>query len=633
MTILESIKDILKKPYLMFYSILLFFTPLIFVSNTNELFEFPKMYFIYLLGIFIIFFFVSDYLINLFEIKTPHPLVLALLTLFLISTLLSSHLYTSFFGYYSRFNDSLLSNLVFFGLYFVGINKLNKDDYEKILKITLFTILPISFLGLSQYFNGTVRAFSSIGQPNWLAQYLAMLLPLVVYFLLTEESGRYKVWFAVYVFGFYCLWVSYSTSGIFSFIVAVILVLIKMWKTENKVKDIKGRVIMFSAISIFISFSNLGIFKDKISDVFVDLKKQTFILKKVYAQGVENTLSDPGFIRIELWKSSLDLIFSNSKVFFFGSGPETFPYAFQPFRSRELNYSSEWDFVFNKPHNYYLEMWSESGIFFLIIFVVLMFKLIKKSPGYLAPSFVAFGISNLFGWPVVSTSLLFWFFLCISDEYIRQGFIDKKSKSKKKKVITIVKDKKYIYLVPVWLVYFIFVYKISEVYFADVHFRKSQDLAGESQVDQAINFADKAIQINPYEPNYYRGRAKIRTVYLVSSENTEEIKSLILDDLKKAEDLNPYNLVTLRNSIPIYYFLGVRDVSIAPGEGNIDEKYISQASEFFDMVKGEYWNDVGVVLAVARYEKRLGLNESYEKSLFRIEELRPDLLEWSDLLR
>ena len=190
--------------------------------------------------------------------------------------------------------------------------------------------------------------------------------------------------------------------------------LIKIISKERKAKDFKIRFLALIILTFIIAISNLGIYKYKINDIFSDLKKQFTFVRKVYAENfenIENKLSDPGFIRLELWKSTLSLIFSSPKVFLIGTGPETFPYVFQNFRNGKLNYSSEWDFVFNKPHNYYLEIWSESGFSALIVFIVLLYLSFKKLPKYLSASIIVFGISNVFGWPVFSTSLLFWFFL------------------------------------------------------------------------------------------------------------------------------------------------------------------------------------------------------------------------------
>ncbi len=633
MRVLQSIEKIIKKPYFVFYSILLFFTPLIAAQNTNELFEFPKMFFVYFLGLFIFFFFISDVLLNPVKIKRPHPLLCVLFLLTLVSTIFSSHFYTSFFGYYTRFNDGFLSYVVFFGLYFVAINKLKREDFERLIKLALFAIIPVSIYGISQYFGGTERAFSTFGQPNWMAQYLAILLPISAYFSLIEDQKNFKIWFAVYVFGFYCLWVSYSMSGILGFALGMILLFVKFFRKQKFSENIKFRVIILFAISFFIAISNLGMFGEKVNDIFVDFRKQVVVFKKVYAQEDSNKLSDPGFIRFELWKSSFNLIKSSAKVFFIGSGPETFPYVFQPFRNGKLNYSSEWDFVFNKPHNYYLEIWSESGIFALFVYVLILYLAVKKSPDFLASAFVAFAASSFFGWPVVPTSLLFWFFLSGMelDSFGTENFLG----SIKIKIAGLKTSKMTgkIFLIPIWFFYVFIIIKLAEFYLADVNFKKSQDLIKKGYDDDAIYYADKSISLNPFEPSYYRGRAKVNTVFLVSSENIEDVKKSIFNDLKKAQDLNKNNLVIIRNSIPIYYFLAISDVYLSSGVDNIDEKYIDTVSEFFEDTKKNFWNDVGVVLAVAKYEKRLGLQENYGESVSRIEELRPDLLYWHELFR
>lgn len=649
MQLLQSMKDILKKPYLIFYSILLFFTPLVFSQKTNELFEFPKMFFVYVLGFFIIFFFKTDILLHPVKLKKPSPWVTSLVLLTAISTAFSTHSYTSFFGYYSRFNDSLISYVVFFGLYFVGINKITKDDFEKLIKISLFSIIPLSFYGLSQYFNGVSRVYSTLGQPNWLAQYLGMLLPVCIYYVLKEDSSKFKIWFLIYAFGFFCLWVTFSMSGLLSFLVGVLFLLIKILKNERKRKiesilienesinkDFKYRFLFLVAITVFIAMSNLGIYKNKIYDIFTDIKKQFTVVRKSYAEdfeNIENKLSDPGFIRLELWKSTLNLIFSSPKIFFIGTGPETFPYVFQNFRNGKLNYSSEWDFVFNKPHNYYLEIWSESGVLSLIVFIVLLYLAFKKLPEYVSASIIVFGLSNIFGWPVYSTSLLFWFFLIA----LSLNYRDKKNFKvffKDETCTHSVSKGIGIFLILLSWASYLFIFKnLSQYYNADIYYKKSQELIKNGDDEEALLYADRAILKNSFEPNYYRGRAKVSTVLLVSSNEKDKVKESISADLKKGLDLNRDNLVTTRNSIPIYYFLAIKDVYKAPGEGNYDEKYINEVRDFFKKTKEDYSNDVGVILSVAKYEKKLGLKEDFENSVNRIKNLRPDLLNWHESLR
>jgi hypothetical protein len=470
--------------------------------------------------------------------------------------------------------------------------------------------------------------YSTLGQPNWLAQYLSLLLPLSLYFLLFEKNEKLKIlYFVIYVFGFFCFWTTYSVSGIIGFVLSLAILIFRIFKKEKVSKEFFNRGVLVIVITLFIVFSNLGIYKDKINDIFVDLKKQSLLIKNVYASNDTNRLSDPGYIRFELWKSSLKLVFSGIKIFSLGSGPETFPYVFQNFRSENLNFSSEWDFVFNKPHNYYLEIWAESGFLSLIVFIVALIYLYKKTPYYIGPSVVAFVVTSFFGWPVVATSLIFWFFLIIADGFVSDNAnVNKKLVDKKNN-----KNFKIPTLVFIWVIYTFSAFVLISLYKADIYFNKSQDLVKEKEYDRAVFYANKSVELNPFEPNYYRGRAKVNTVFLVSDNDIEKTKSNIYLDLKKAEELNPDNLVTIRNSIPIYYFLAVRDLHLTPGPDNTDDKYIEIVSKYYSKVKNDYWGDVGVLLSLAKYEKRLGMYENYERSISRIKDLRPDILEWNDL--
>ena len=410
----QSTRQFLKDPYFLLTSGLLFFTPLALSKATNELFEFPKMIFLYLFGGFLIVFFLTDRAFSKDKVKKWSLPVLFFVLANALSTTFSTHRYTSVFGYYSRFNDGLISILFFFVLYLIFKNILSKDIFEKLLKIILFTIIPVSILGLYQHFNGVERVYSTFGQPNWLAQYFCMLLPLCIFKCLKES---FRIWFPIYLVGFSCFWFSYSVSGVLGFIISTTFLFIFM----NREGIFEKRVVLKSLILFFFTLilisSNLGIFKEKVQDAIYDIGQRTSLLRKVYATEDGYKISDPGFIRLELWKSTLDLIFSSPKVFLIGTGPETFPYEFQSFRNLKLNYSSEWDFVFNKPHNYFLEVWSELGSLGLVSFLVLLIHIFRKIPYFLKSSIIGLLVTSFFGWPIISTSLLFWFLVSYAEVF------------------------------------------------------------------------------------------------------------------------------------------------------------------------------------------------------------------------
>jgi putative inorganic carbon (HCO3(-)) transporter len=409
--------------YLIMFSILVFLTPLITISGANELYEFPKMYFVYIFGFFIIAFFLTDLVINRFKLKKISVLVVIFLLLIILSTILSSDVYTSVFGYYTRFNDGLISCVVFFGLYLVAVNKVKKEDFTKILKVSLLTIIPISIIGVSQKaglqliwpYAAVDRVFSTFGQPNWLAQYLVILIPVSLYFGLTEKTRISMAWILIYCLGFFCFWLTYSLSGFLGLIVGLVSFVLFFVSKETFDRKVFVRILIVGGFSIGVIFCNMGIFKSKVNDAFFDAVKVFSLVQNAYAAGDNYKISDPGYIRKELWRTSFLLIKSSPKNILIGTGPETFPYVYQSFRGEGLNYSSEWDFVFNKPHNYYLEVWAESGIFVLILYAALVFKAALNSHYFVFPALIGFAVTNIFGWPVVATALLFWIFIAYSE--------------------------------------------------------------------------------------------------------------------------------------------------------------------------------------------------------------------------
>jgi len=108
----NKVKVILDKIILWLFLSLGFFTPIIFTSSTAEFYEFPKMFFVYFVGSTLLaVFLTSKILFGGKKLMLPDWRVLGFLGLTFLSTIFSSHFYTSIWGYYSRFNGGLVSYL------------------------------------------------------------------------------------------------------------------------------------------------------------------------------------------------------------------------------------------------------------------------------------------------------------------------------------------------------------------------------------------------------------------------------------------------------------------------------------------------------------------------------------------
>jgi hypothetical protein len=165
---------------------------------------------------------------------------------------------------------------------------------------------------------------------------------------------------------------------------------------------------------------------------------------------------------------------------------------------------------------------------------------------------------------------------------------------------------------------------------ADESYVASQRSLKKSSFQKALSLANKSIKKNPREPRYYYGRAKVLLVSTVelSEEEKHIAKELAIEDLATALVINPTNLVTLRNTVPLYYYLAINDLNKITTENNTDEIYLETTKNYYQSLKHYSQTDVGIYTLLAKYENELGLIEDFEISKQNIQRLRPDLLQW-----
>ena len=150
-----KLEKFINKAILLLFKALFFFTPLILIPATFEIFEFNKMLFVYFvsLGVFCLWIIKTIIQKQFLFSKTFifYPLILFLFSQ-TISTIISIDPHTSFFGYYSRFNGGLLSLLSYCLLYFGFVSLLNKKQALGCFKLLLFSAGLVSFYGIAQHF-------------------------------------------------------------------------------------------------------------------------------------------------------------------------------------------------------------------------------------------------------------------------------------------------------------------------------------------------------------------------------------------------------------------------------------------------------------------------------------------------
>lgn len=402
------------------FSALFFLVPLILTPWNYELFEFNKMLLVYIATVII----TAAWAIRMIMTRhwrvkrTPFDIPLLLfLTSQILSTIFSIDPHTSIFGYYSRFHGSLLSTIAYILLYYAFVSNLNFNHVLRAIRYLLISAALVAFYAIAQHFgidkhlwvqDVQTRVFSTLGQPNWLAAFILTLLPLTIALSITSKSTIYHLLFTIY---YLTLLYTKSRSGLLGFAVAYLtfwfLVFIK--DSPFPKRRVLFRFFLVSCILLFITFF----------DGLRWLPRYELPATSQIGTQLESGGSESGDIRRIVWKGALK-IWRHYPLF--GSGVETFAYSYYNFRSPEHNLVSEWDFLYNKAHNEYLNFLATTGIVGLGAYLLLqawifiwLFKNSLNTKYYLLNTAFLSGlaglsISNFFGFSTVPVALLFFLY-------------------------------------------------------------------------------------------------------------------------------------------------------------------------------------------------------------------------------
>jgi len=457
----------LKKILTFLYHILFIGAPLIMFGKTSELFEFNKMIFIYFCASSIaVILFIYRFVYRIKPIKFSFvDVFIALFVLFqLISTLFSIDIHTSFFGYYGRFNGGFYSILSYIVIYYGFTLLLFLQDnptlfFYRFLKISLLvsllTILwsipgklghDLSCLLFVEEFNNSCwtaqfnpaeRMFSTLGQPNWFGAYLAVHFFIGLFFLIKNRKNNFQnlyksLYFIYLIFNFGALLFTKSRSAIGSVGIGFIFFLLYYCSVtiKSKLKMSKIFVALFISMVLMVMLLRTGI--DKLDKLFlIDTYSSYFgksqskpvvpIIKISEKENVYGGVTDSFDIRKIVWKGAYDL---GKEYFLFGTGVETFAYSYYFVRPKEHNLTSEWDYLYNKAHNEYLNYFATTGLFGTFTYLIFIFAclliLIKsyfKAKNdkdlqllfvILFLSYLSILITNFFGFSTTTINLLFY---------------------------------------------------------------------------------------------------------------------------------------------------------------------------------------------------------------------------------
>ncbi len=445
-----------KRLISIFYYLLFILVPLTWLPNTSELFEFNKLILTYILTTLI----VSTWLIRMIVEKKfifKHTLLDWPILIFLISQslslLFSINPHTSWFGYYSRWNGGLLSLVSYSLLYWAFVSNMDSKSAQKVISYSLISSILVSIYGTLEHFGFSIscllttgsfnvscwvqdvqtRVFATLGQPNWLAAYIVALIFIPPSNITPfnpplnlrggNPKGEGDIWknsmnSVIFILLFSTLLFTKSRSGLLAFGISSIV----FWSLAL----IGLKRLVLKGVSLFILVVvTLTII---ISNPIRDLLLKTNGPQPTTSQGTSLEVggTESGSIRKIVWTGALRIWQANPKNFLLGTGPETFAMAYYQYRPLEHNQTSEWELLYNKAHNEFLNYLATTGILGLLSYLLLLgvqcSLFIKKSPNTeyrtlniaLLAGWLTISITNFWGFSVVIMQLFLFLFPAIA---------------------------------------------------------------------------------------------------------------------------------------------------------------------------------------------------------------------------
>lgn len=359
---------------------------------------------------------------------------------YFLSSLVSLHPQMSFWGSYMRQQGfySLVSYLAFFLLLLLQLR--DWRQVRRIIITAVFASAPACLYGLLQFFNldpydwqesalYTGRIFSSLGQPNFLGQYLVMIVPLTIYsiiYVFKKPIARLLL-LILLVSQLANILLTYSRAAWLALVFSGFVFLLLFLLLKNRKK---------TAIGLFV-LSLFGLSALMILNNTLPLDSQSSGLKFLVYRARSTFAFDQESknIRVEYWRSGIDELRQvGAKRLIFGAGTETLSDIFAKYYNPEWGVYEKINSFPDRAHNSFFDTVLQFGLLGLIalwaLYGYIIFKIIKFlfkvrlapdggiNDRYLAlfvvASLTAYFTSNLFGFPVTTNYVYLYCLLALA---------------------------------------------------------------------------------------------------------------------------------------------------------------------------------------------------------------------------
>ena len=628
-------------------------TPLIFFSGNIEIFEVPKMHFVYFTATVVLFATLIKSAIEgkfLIPKNLPFFIFLIFLLIQIISTFFSIDKFTSISGYPSRLNGGLLSQFAYLAIFYAGLVNLNFEKTKKLLIAVVLSALCVSLWGIAGHFgkdpsclvladnltsdcwqeefNPELRIFSTLGQPNWLASYLVLILPFAITFAMIFEKKVLTNFFAaVAVILFIALVMTTSRAGILGifFGIATLAVFAGRGIIRENFKVVRIILLGFlAAILIFggFLFSRIGEIVSRDKNPESRVEDQTQQPSHPVTQSPKGTESSE--IRLIVWQGAI-AAFKKRPVL--GFGPETFAYSYYLYRPLSHNQTTEWNFFYNKAHNEflnYLTTVGSVGTFLYMAFLASVIFVLFVQRGKVEPEkklLIAAGLGSIigyqttifFGFSTVASQTIMFLAICAILCLRNQNYFEIQIKEKLRTRFAQV----------IFLLGLIVLSFPLRLYFADLSWAKAKELESVNTA-KSLSAYQTAKNLSPIYNSFIESDFAYRqAVYANILEDKSQADKYVKDADKKAQKADKsaqYNLIVKRRIANTYLLLAKVDPVF-------EQKALDLGQDLLKLAP----TDPQSYLTLAKIQVGIGQKEKGQETLSLALLLKPDYLEAQEL--
>ena len=553
--------------------------------------------------------------------------------------------------------------------FFLFTRSLSHSFVKKLLLIILTTGLIVTLWGIPSHFGydptcylfrgsfdvacwtesfqPIVRIFSTLGQPAWLAAYMAILLPIAIAFFLKTQIAQKKnllliSYFLLLITMFYASLIFTNTRAGF---IAFWLVNGIFWAFVALKHYLSIRGIIASFLLVNLSFLFLNFF---FGSPVAQLEKFTLkhfrtkqTIEKIAIQPTTQDgtgVTDSGDIRLIVWKGGIDAWKANPLI---GTGVETFAFAYSQYRPKEHNLTSEWDYTYNKAHNEYINYLTTTGLFGFVSYLAIIFvflictirKLLTSKATYeqmficaLVASYISILISNFFGFSVVIINI--FFFLIPAFVFLLQKPISEKATAIAEKNEKTIGEQRLQYTLSntQWLgisiilfTTFSMIFVLTRFWYADLAYTKGQNVNRLGKGEEAYALLTQALTLRGDEPVFQEELAMsnvLAAVTLKEEQKATEAAQLANNALLLSENVitrHPNNVSFWKNRVRMLYELA-----------RIDPQFLLVAIESLEKAQKIAPTDAKLLYNLGYVYRLTGSPEKTVEILEKTIQLKPD---------